>query len=328
MGKADQKNKLPNELIMDFKETAEINKILEIRVGSHLFGTNTPTSDQDFLGIFMPYKEIIYGFQKCEEVDLSIKHKDEVGRNTSEAIDRHFHEFRKFVQLALQNNPNILHVLFVDKKNIVYMNEIGQRLLEKALLFPHKGAYHRFVKYADSQRHKMQIQPENYTKLEQGLEVLLKENPLKAMGELRNKSPFVDKGKDRHIVLGDLNFEAGVYVKNAIGMIEHRLKNATNRVELYTKYGFDTKFGANLIQLLLEGIELLSTGKIEMPLKYRQDILDIKKGKHSAEDIMNWSARLIEEAREAYESSELPSEPRVKELEKFAIKEVERFLTS
>lgn len=311
---------------MDFKAIAERNKILEIQVGSHLFGTNTPDSDLDLVGIFMPSEEMVFGFQECEEVDLSIVAKDETGRNTSEAIDRKYYEFRKFVRLAMQNNPNILHVLFVDEKNIVAINQVGERLLTKAEIFPHKGAHHRFVKYDDGQRHKMRIKPENYAKLEQGLEVLLPEDPHKVMGEFRNIPPFVDKGKGRHICLGDLNFGAGVYVKKARGMIEARLSKATSRVQLYTKYGFDTKFASNLIQLLKEGIEIMNTGKIVMPLAYRQDILDIKRGKYSVEEILRWADALVEEARRAYETSKLPAEPRSEEIESFAMQEVKNFL--
>jgi len=312
---------------MDFKAIAEKNKILEIQVGSHLFGTNTPDSDLDLVGIFLPSEEMVYGFQECDEVDLSIVAKDETGRNTSEAIDRKYYEFRKFVRLAMQNNPNILHVLFVDQKNIVAINQAGKRLLAKAELFPHKGAHHRFVKYADGQRHKMRIKPENYAKLEQGLEVLSKVDPHMVLGELRNTPPFVDKGKGRHICLGDLNFEAGVYAKKAIGMIKTRLSKATSRVQLYTKFGFDVKFGSNLIQLLKEGIEIMNTGRIVMPLAYRQDILDIKQGKYSVEEILKWADDLVEEARGAYETSKLPTEPRSKEIEAFVMEEVRGFLT-
>jgi len=311
---------------MDFKAIAERNKILEIRVGSHLFGTDTSDSDLDLSGIFMPCEEMIYGFQNCEEVDLSIVAKDDTGRNTSEAVDRKYYEFRKFVRLAMQNNPNILHHLFVDEKNIVQINDIGKRLLAKAEIFPHKGAHHRFVKYADSQRHKMRIKPENYAKLEQGLAILKKENSHKVIGELRNTPPFVDQGKGKHITLGDLNFEAGVYVKKAIGMIEARLSKATSRVQLFTKYRFDVKFASNLIQLLMEDIELMNTGRIEMPLAYRQDILDIKNGKYSMEFIMAWADSLVEEARGAYEISKLPAEPRSREIEAFVMFEVRNFL--
>jgi hypothetical protein len=88
----------------------------------------------------------------------------------------------------------------------------------------------------------------------------------------------------------------------------------------------NTKFASNLIQLLMEGIELMNTGRIQMPLVYRLPILDIKNGKYSVEEIMEWADVLVEEARAAYEISKLPAEPRSKEIEAFAIEEVKAFL--
>jgi hypothetical protein len=313
---------------MDFKEIAERNKILEVRVGSHLFGTDMPDSDLDLIGVFMPSEEMVYGFQQCEEVDLSIKSKDSTGRNTAEAVDRQYYEYRKFVRLALQNNPNILHILFVDQKNIVEISAPGIRLLEKAEQFPHKGAHHRFVKYADSQRHKMRIKPENYAKLEHGLEILEKEDPNRVMAEFKDIVPFVYEGKGKHIRLGDLNFEAGVFVKRAKRMIQERLSKATNRMHLFTKYGFDVKFASNLIQLLLEGIELMETGRIQMPLAYREEILNVKRGMYSIEDILKRADELVEDARRAYEHSKLPESPPANLIESFVISEVKSYLSS
>jgi len=136
---------------MDFKQKAVDNKILEIRIGSHLFGTETPESDLDMYGIFMPFDEIIYGSYTCEDVKFDVIAKDQTGRNTSEAVDHTLCEYRKYVKLAMQNNPNILNALFVNEPNIIFVNDFGKRLLEKAEIFPHKGCFERFIKYADSQ---------------------------------------------------------------------------------------------------------------------------------------------------------------------------------
>ena len=50
---------------MDARVKAEENRILEVRVGSHLFGTDTPESDLDLFGVFMPWDENLFGFQRC-----------------------------------------------------------------------------------------------------------------------------------------------------------------------------------------------------------------------------------------------------------------------
>jgi predicted nucleotidyltransferase len=76
-----------------------------MNTGSHLYGTNTPTSDIDICGIVMPSIEEVYGFEKMEEFDLSITDKDSSGKNTKDAVDIKYYEFRKFVKLAMENNP-------------------------------------------------------------------------------------------------------------------------------------------------------------------------------------------------------------------------------
>ena len=37
-----------------------MNLIVKMVFGSHLYGTNTPQSDKDFKGVFMPTNEQIY----------------------------------------------------------------------------------------------------------------------------------------------------------------------------------------------------------------------------------------------------------------------------
>ena len=109
-------------------------------------------------------------------------------------------------------------------------------------------------------------------------------------------------------------------------MIRERLSKASNRSKVFTKYGYDLKFSSNLIQLLMEGIELMNTGNIVFPLVYADKILDVKAGKYTADEIMGWADDLVEDARVAYEASDLPKEPRSAEIEAYVIKEVRDFL--
>jgi hypothetical protein len=121
--------------------------------------------------------------------------------------------------------------------------------------------------------------------------------------------PFKDHGSGKHIKCGDLSIERGVFVKKARKMIRERLSKATNRAVLFTKYGYDAKFGSNLIHLLMSGRELMETGQLVFPLTYAQDVLDVKQGKYSAQEIEEWAEDLKEAARKAYEKSDLPAGP-------------------
>ena len=148
------------------------------------------------------------------------------------------------------------------------------------------------------------------------------------MAELREVSPFTYEGKGKHVKCGDLSFEAGVYAKKARRMVKHRLANASQRTGLITKYGFDSKYASNLIQLLMEGIDLLKTGRVDFPLRYAQDILDIKNGKYTIEEILKWSEKLEDENRAALSETKLPKKPRFEEVEKFIILEMRRWVKS
>lgn len=61
------------------------------------------------------------------------------------------------------------------------------------------------------------------------------------------------------------------------------------RPELIEKYGFDTKYAAHMVRLGIQGIELLTTGSISLPMKpyWREYIRDLRQGKHTQEDALS-----------------------------------------
>ncbi|MDM8557741.1 nucleotidyltransferase domain-containing protein [Candidatus Parabeggiatoa sp. HSG14] len=312
---------------MNLTKIADEHKILEITVGSHLYGTNTPTSDLDYSGVFLPTKEFVYGFQKVEEVNLSITDKDKKGKNTQNAVDRKLYEFRKFVKLAMENNPNIIEQLFVNEPNIVYINEQGKALLAKRYEFPHKGLIQKFRGYAFSQKHKMVIRSDKFHELNNAFNYLKEyAEPKELLIELKDKClPFMKFTKD-FCAIGDLNLQKGIFVKKAVAMIEERLSKVGNRKNLITKYGFDTKFASNLIRLLLEGKELVSTGEILFPLSYKDIILEIKEGKWTIKEVLDYAEQLEAEMDIVAEKSELPNKPKYDEIEQFTIHLLENYL--
>lgn len=314
---------------MNLTKIAEDNKILEIKVGSHLYGTDTPTSDLDYSGIFLPTKELVFGFQQVEEVNLSIIDKDEAGKNTQNAIDRKLYEFRKFVKLAIENNPNIIEQLFVNEPNIIDINDAGRALLAQKDKFPHLGLIKKFKGYAFSQKHKMIIRTDKFHELGNALNYLKGYTRQKdLLIELKNKFlPFMKFTND-YCVIGDLNLQKGIYVKKAVNMIEERLSKVGNRKSLITKYGFDTKFASNLIRLILEGKELVSTGKIVFPLSYKDTLLEIKQGQWTIKEVLDYAEQLEAEMDKAAKQSDLPSNPRHDEIETFAINLLENHLLS
>lgn len=88
-------------------------------------------------------------------------------------------------------------------------------------------------------------------------------------------------------------------------------KSGTNRPELIEKFGYDTKFAAHMIRLGIQGIELLSTGRITLPVPepYRSLLIDIRLGKSSQEELLSMAIELEKEIDNLNSNSSLPIEP-------------------
>ena len=85
----------------------------------------------------------------------------------------------------------------------------------------------------------------------------------------------------------------------------------TNRPELIKVYGFDTKFAYHACRLGLQGVELLSTGKITLPIPEpeRSWLSDLRIGKYTKQDALDKIAGHRAELEKLLTTSELPDRP-------------------
>ena len=324
----------------ELREQAEKNRILEIVSGSHLYGTSTPTSDKDYVGVFMPPKEYVIGLKSVQEVDIGIKDKNEDGKNTQDAVDRKLYEYRKFLNLALGSNPNIIEILFVNLESIVSCTLVGSELLDSRKLFISKLCMPKFIGYAHSQKHKMIIRRDHFNELRLAYQELEKYDHKNVMVEVYNECTtqyfpdgqangeplFWKKDTGHHIHCGDLCFEPSVYVKKAREILKDRLDKATNRSELVLKYGFDVKFASHLIRLLMEGLWLLENGELVFPLPFADVIKDIKAGKWEIGQVVELADKLEERMEETAARSKIPKVPNYNAIEAMCMRHMDLWI--
>src|SRR5690606_7796194 len=69
-------------------------------------------------------------------------------------------------------------------------------------------------------------------------------------------------------------------------MLGRRGGRHTNRPELVETYGFDVKFAAHMVRLGVQGVELLETGRITLPMPqpWRTWLRDLRQGRHSRQE--------------------------------------------
>jgi len=108
--------------------------------GSHLYGNATKHSDTDVRGVFIPTEKYFYGFlDKVEQ----LQDKD--------GADDELYEIRKFLFLALNNNPNIVEFLFIPLEQCLSYTEEWERIINVRDHFISTKCRWTFSGYAHSQ---------------------------------------------------------------------------------------------------------------------------------------------------------------------------------
>lgn len=100
--------------------------------------------DKDIMGVFVSTLDHYFGLIRKEHHEVFVKEWDAVS-----------YELRKYVNLLVKANPNVLSLLWLEKKHYILIEPLGQLLIDNRNLFATKRAYHSFTGYAYSQLHRM-----------------------------------------------------------------------------------------------------------------------------------------------------------------------------
>lgn len=95
--------------------------ILECISGSNAYGLNMPGSDTDIRGVFILPKEAYYGLSYFPQIH-------------DESNNVVFYELRRFMELLLVNNPNILELLNTPQDCVLYKHRVFDKLVPEMIL--------------------------------------------------------------------------------------------------------------------------------------------------------------------------------------------------
>lgn len=311
--------------------------ILKVRTGSHLYGLAAEDSDTDFLSVFIPHSKDLLGFEPLEYLERSTKKSKTPKRNTRDDVDDKSFSLPRFLKLLLRNNPNTIEVLFADKKNILVCEPEARELINNHEKIVSQVVRETFTGYAYSQKRKLMVKKERFISLQKGLDYLEKQlfaqdaekygHTVKTAGDIiilvKNRKYYREISEKEAGILNSLlkyykgkkqnceSFHKGMDAAMIYRKILDEYENYGWRVrtESFNRVGYDTKFAYHLIRLLFEGWQLLSTGRIEYPIRgsAKEQILKIRNQQVSYEELLEMYEMWNEKIQSV--KSTLPEKP-------------------
>ena len=90
-----------------------------------------------------------------------------------------------------------------------------------------------------------------------------------------------------------------------------RGQKRVHRPELEAMYGFDTKYAMHMLRLGFQGVELLTTGRLSLPMQEpaRSFLLDVRRGKVSEQECLELAGELEQQLTRLAATSPLPADP-------------------
>jgi hypothetical protein len=362
--------------------------------GSHAYGMARPTSDVDVRGAAIPPRDVRDSFFRNFEQYTAAKQAGSWGETSKVAIaklanhptagasytrdgeiDLCIFSLTKLVALAANNNPNVLELLFLDERDVLFSwADAWDRIVEGRDLFLSKKCRHSYTGYAMSQlkrikghrewllnppkappsrgdydlpeesvlsadvRNQIDEAVKKITvrwKLTDGFEDLL-EGPVldSLMNRVRDFHATLlfcrdDLLDERVYELGGASIGLSQDVLYAIRQ-ERRYRSALKhwqqytmwkternevRAELEAKYGYDTKHASHLIRLLRTGLEILRDHTIRVRRPDAEELMAIRDGQWSYDELMDQAEDLQAEIGSAYETSTLRKSPEVAKID-------------
>jgi predicted nucleotidyltransferase len=275
-------------------ETAIIFKTIS---GSRLYGTATEESDTDIRGVCHQTVESLVGIHGFEQYEAKVPQ------------DITIFGLTKFCQLALQCNPNIVELLFAPTSGdmCLFIGKEWHDLLEIRSAFLSRKARHTFSGYSFAQlkriesHHKWIVDPPAFAPIPE------------EFGAVQSSGSYKWSDKEGHSSYQSAQTHWRQYQ-------EWLANRNPTRADLEHKYGYDTKHGMHLARLMVQGIELLSTGFLTLPRPDAEWLLEIRNGLMDYYDIVAWAAEKQAEMVKIEETSPLPWGPDSNIVEDFLIK--------
>ncbi len=290
--------------------------------GSHLYGLESPSSDHDYKGVFLPSLDYFYSYNNVKSITVTTG--DSKSKNTKDDVDIELYTLQYFIhKLLSKGDTGALDLLYsvTNKDKVIYGYEnmcLVKANIHKILDIKNANA---FTSYALGQAKKYGIKGTRLGVLK-NIRNFLRGDSIQCLFDIHGDSrleliadeiikSYGDKSYCFHkqenckgsttdylCVCGSMH-QYNITIKEFCDRIIKAEENYGNRTKKAGKDGgVDYKALSHAIRALYQTSELFRDGKITFPFtgRVRDDIFSIKQGKWDYETVEKFIIELLGKA--------------------------------
>lgn len=291
--------------------------IVKMIFGSHLYGTETPASDQDFKGIYLPTKEQIYLNRYKDSVQDNTKTNCNA-KNTCEDKDYEVYSLHHFISDACKGETATLDMLHAPKDKILFSTPTWDFIVENRSRFYTKNLS-ALVGYARRQASKYGVKGSRLndakTVLDFCKEIIHLDGEGKKLkacwdelptGEHIFKLPPDVNGVRMYEVCGRKTGETCTIkqLNDVIGLFHSGYGERAKQAAL--DIGVDWKAVSHALRAGYQVKEILTNKTLSFPIKEANFIKEVKTGKWKFKDVQPILDSLMDEVELLSHDSDLP----------------------
>lgn len=111
----------------------EHNVVLIVKFGSHLYGTDTPESDTDYKGIFVPKLGDVMLNRVPKSLNFDTNRANT--KNNADDVDFEVYSLHYFFELARKGETVAIDMLHANEANIVYKSPLWDKIAARRSMF-------------------------------------------------------------------------------------------------------------------------------------------------------------------------------------------------
>lgn len=306
-----------------------MQEIFNMQFGSHVYGTNLPTSDHDFKGIFLPTpREILLG-QGKQTYSMSTRPNDQ-NKNAVGDIDVELFSLKQYMKLLLEGQTVALTMLFAPKHNILQTSPIYDAIVTHKDKWLHKGI-NAFAGYCRQQANKYGIKGSRVAAsrhatncfhglmMSYGSQAKLRDHwgdVELAFNNMEHCEFLIDNMHGdptktvRMLSVCNRKVQEHITVKEAHKIYKHLFDEYGQRALAAEKQeNVDWKACMHAVRVAGEAHELLTTHHITYPRPDAPVLLQIRRGELSYQIVADLIENGLKSLEEAQQKSTLPDKP-------------------